>query len=38
MESIIRDLTELAVRMEKNERIKNQEEKAKEIVEELILD
>ncbi len=38
VESIIRDLTELAVRMEKNERIKNQEEKAKEIVEELILD
>ena len=38
VESIIRDLTELAVRMEKNERIKNQEERAKEIVEERILD
>ncbi len=38
VESIVRDLTELAVRMEKNERIKSQEEKAREIVEEQILD
>lgn len=38
VESIIRDLTELAIRMVKNERIKTQEEKMQEIVEERILD
>lgn len=38
VESIIRDLTELAIRMVKNERIKTQEEKVREIVEERILD
>lgn len=38
VESIIRDLTELAIRMVKNERIKAQEEKVREIVEERILD
>lgn len=38
VESIIRDLTELAIRMVKNERIKTQEERVREIVEERILD
>lgn len=38
VESIIRDLTELAIRMVKNERIKAQEEKVRDIVEERILD
>lgn len=38
VESIIRDLTELAIRMVKNERIKAQEDKVREIVEERILD
>ncbi|MBC7217486.1 MAG: ATP-dependent protease ATPase subunit HslU [Candidatus Caldatribacterium sp.] len=38
VESIIRDLTELAIRMVKNERIRAQEEKVREIVEERILD
>lgn len=38
VESIIRDLTELAIRMVKNERIKAQEERVREIVEERILD
>lgn len=38
VESIIRDLTELAIRMVKNERVKTQEEKVREVVEERILD
>ncbi|MEN3202664.1 MAG: ATP-dependent protease ATPase subunit HslU [Atribacterota bacterium] len=38
VESIIRDLTELAIRMVKSERIKAQEEKVREVVEERILD
>jgi ATP-dependent HslUV protease ATP-binding subunit HslU len=38
VESIIRDLTELAIRMVKNEKIKTQEERVRETVEERILD
>lgn len=38
VESIIRDLTELAIRMVRNERIKAQEGRVREIVEERILD
>lgn len=38
VESIIRDLTELAIRMVKSERIQNQEKRIQELVEERILD
>jgi len=38
VESIIRDLTELAIRMVKSERIQNQEKRIRELVEERILD
>ncbi len=38
VESIIRDLTELAIRMVRNERIKAQEGRVREVVEERILD
>ncbi|MGQ9746780.1 MAG: ATP-dependent protease ATPase subunit HslU [Candidatus Caldatribacteriaceae bacterium] len=38
VESIIRDLLELAIRMVRSEKIRNQEEKIKEMVEERILD